>query len=334
MPTARFSTLTRKDAMMPRGSAFAPLSRIFLAFFVAAAMASPGQPAMARTLMVGPGQPYARPSDAAEAARDGDQVLIAAGVYTDCAVWRANNLTVAGTAPNAAVVISGPTCLGKGLFVTMGNDISIRNLTLKGARDADRNGAGIRGEGDNLAVDGVRFLDNEEGILAAGSGPSSIRVENSSFVRNGTCERACAHAIYVGPADLLRVEHSSFTDTFEGHHIKSRARRTEVLNCIISDTDEGTASQLVDIPNGGDVIIRDNTMQKGPKAENHLAAIRIGEEGVTNPTDRIEVTGNRFRNTGDHPTAFVWNDTNTPVILHDNQLAGDVVPLHGAGEVR
>ncbi|MFZ2006000.1 MAG: right-handed parallel beta-helix repeat-containing protein [Stellaceae bacterium] len=315
------------------GRVFVPFSQIVFWLSLSAGLASQGQFAVARTLMVGPGQPYSSPSEAANAAQDGDQVLIAAGDYTDCAVWRANNLTIAGTAPNAAAIIGGPTCQGKGLFVAVGNDIVVRNLTLKGARDQDHNGAGIRGEGNNLTVDGVKFLDNEEGILAAGSGTSKILVENSSFARNGICEGACAHAIYVGPVDLLRVEHSTFSDTLEGHHIKSRAHQTEVVDCVIADTDEGTASLLIDIPNGGNLIVHDNTMQKGPKAENHLAAIRIGEEGVTNPVDRIEITDNKFRNSGDHPTAFVWNDTKTPAILRDNQLAGDTVPLHGAGEV-
>jgi hypothetical protein len=320
--------------MTHRGQCLIRLPHIVFALLLAAAMAWQGTPASARTLMVGPGERYLVPSEAANAAQDGDQVLIAAGVYNDCAVWRANGLTVAGTAPNAAVVIDGPTCQAKGLFVTQGNDIVVRNLTLKGARDGDHNGAGIRGEGNNLTVDGIKFLDNEEGILAGGSGSSKIVVENSSFLRNGVCNGACAHAIYVGPIALLHVEHSTFSDTFEGHHIKSRARRTEVLDCVIADTDEGTASFLIDIPNGGNLLVRDNTMQKGPKSQNHLAAIRIGEEGVTNPTDKIDVEDNKFRNSGDHPTAFVWNDTTTPAVLRDNHLAGDTVPLHGPGEVQ
>ncbi len=46
--------------------------------------------------MVGPGQPYAKPSAAAAAAQNGDAISIAAGHYTDCATWSANGLTIAG----------------------------------------------------------------------------------------------------------------------------------------------------------------------------------------------------------------------------------------------
>ena len=52
------------------------------------------------------------PSQAALIARDGDTVLIDPGDYNDCAVWRANHLTIAARGPG--VVFLGKTCQGKG----------------------------------------------------------------------------------------------------------------------------------------------------------------------------------------------------------------------------
>ena len=47
--------------------------------------------------------------------------------------------------------------------------ITIRNLTLTRARVADFNGAGIRAEGGDLTIEHVRFIDDQDGILAAPS---------------------------------------------------------------------------------------------------------------------------------------------------------------------
>lgn len=286
----------------------------------------------ARTLQVGPGQPYAQPSQAAEAARSGDTVIIAPGQYFDCAVWRQNNLTVEGVSENGTV-ITDKTCQGKALFVIPGRNVTIRNLTLARARVPDGNGAGIRAEGDNLLVDHVRFLNNQDGILTAQEPHGSLLVRGSTFIGNGACEGACAHGIYVGNWGLLRVEGSVFRDTHHGHQIKSRALRTEIVGCTIEDGPNGDSSYLIDVPNGGGVLVQGNRMEKGPQAENHSAAITIGEEGVDRPTPQILIQGNQFRNDGDYETTFVVNLTATPAILRGNRLSGAVKALRGDGSI-
>jgi hypothetical protein len=289
-------------------------------------------PADARTLEVGPGKQFAKPSQAAAAAQDGDRVVIEPGQYFDCAVWRQNNLTVEGASAQETV-ITDKTCQGKALFVIPGSNVTVRNLTLTRARVPDGNGAGIRAEGRDLLVERVRFIDNQSGILAADQPQGAIIVRDSEFVRNGTCEQACAHGIYVNRLALLRVERSTFRETREGHHVKSRAFQTQVVGCEITDGPNGTASYLVDVPNGGAVVIQNNRLEKGPKAENHLAAISIGAEGVDRPTPEIRVEGNQFSVDGAYATVFVVNLTATPAMLRDNHLRGQVRPLRGEGEV-
>jgi hypothetical protein len=277
-------------------------------------------PAHTTTLQVGHGKLYTMPSQAAEKAKSGDHIEIAPGTYVDCAVWRADKLVIEGIGPG--VVITDKTCLGEALFVILGNDTTVMNLTLQRARAPTKNGAGIRQEGRNLTVDGVIFLDNEDGILGAPSPQSTVIIRNSDFERNGTCAAACAHGIYFGDLALLRVERSRFFQNREGHHIKSRAARTEVIGCDIADGPNGTASYLIDIPNGGSVLVRDNKLEKGPKSGNPKTAIAIGEEGVTHPTTEIVIENNTLQNNGDYLAALVWNETTTAVTLTGNKLSG------------
>jgi hypothetical protein len=291
------------------------------------AIASPGR---GDTLKVGPDQPYKAPSAAAAVAKNGDHIEIDPGQYFDCVVWQADNLVIEGTRPG--VVITDKTCDGMGLFVIWGNNTTVRNLTLTRSRVPDMNGAGIRLVKGNLTVDTVKFIDNQNGIFGGAPG-TTVTIRNSDFDRNGICARACAHAIYIENVDLLRVENSRFSNTRQAHSIKSRALRTEVVGCTIVDGPDGSSSYLIEVPNGGALIVRDNSLEKGPKSENHNAAIAIGAEGVTHPTPEITITNNNFRNDGNYETALLWNFTATPATLKGNSLSGSVSQLKEDGRL-
>jgi hypothetical protein len=295
---------------------------------------NPRSQVLAATLEVGAGKLYPQPSAAAAAAHDGDHIMIAAGSYFDCAVWKANNLTIEGAGP-ANTVITDKTCMGKALFITEGNNITIRALTLTRARVPDFNGAGIRAEGGDLTVQNVHFINNQDGLLAADAPGKKIIVTDSEFIRNGTCESSgCAHGIYVGDLALLRVERTRFFETRQGHNIKSRAKRTEVIGCDIADGPNGTSSYDIEIANGGAVLVRDNKIQKGPKSENHVAAVKIGAEGLTQPTPEIIVEHNTLLVEGDYNSFLVDNLTATEATLIGNTLQGNAKALRGDGTVK
>ena len=288
-------------------------------------------PAAARVLEVGPGQPYAKPSAAADAAGPGDTIHIANGEYYDCMTLSKPNVTVEGSGPGT--VMTDSVCGGKALIIAGADNITVRALTLTRARVPDGNGAGIRAEGGNLTVDHVSFVNNQDGILSAPMPTSTITVRDSVFDRNGTCQQACAHGIYVGPLALLRVERTRFINTKQGHHIKSRAARTEVVDCDIEDGPEGTASYLIELPNGGSLLARGNTLEKGPNAENHSAAIVIGSEGVNQPTRDVVVENNTFRNDGNYNTVLVNNISAADAQLRGNKVSGPAKQLQGDGTV-
>ena len=137
-----------------------------------------------------------------------------------------------------------------------------------------------------------------------------LRITDSEFIGNGACIDACAHGVYAGaPIYLLEIEHCVFLDTKIAHHIKSRARNTIVRDSRIEDGPNGTSSYLIDVPNGGNVLIQGNTMEKGLHTSNPAAAISLGIESVTNPTGTLIVRDNLFRSDAPIRTAFVRNST-------------------------
>jgi hypothetical protein len=282
-------------------------------------------------LEVGPTARFKLPSEAAARARSGDTIHIAPSDYTDCAVIRASGLTIEATGEGAT--IGDKSCAGKGIFVIDGNDVTVRNITFQHAAVQDQNGAGIRAEGRNLTIARCKFIDNENGILANPAHGSTIRILDSDFSGNGKCEGACAHGIYIGVIDRLEIAHSRFIDQHVGHHIKSRARTTVLIDNDVADGPDGNSSYLIDIPNGGDVLIQGNRLQKGKMSENTGTAVPIGEEGVTNPTNELVIRDNTFVSDLPNETVFVRNGTTTPAMLSGNHLQGRITPLTGPGSV-
>jgi hypothetical protein len=299
-------------------------------------------PASARLLEVGPTRALTGPAAAARAAKDGDHIVFDPGTYAECAIWPASGLTIETRQPSADMkqtvmtrtVINGPPCAERGLFVFLGNDITVRGLIFQGAKDIWHTGAGILMEGANLTVENSQFLDGENGILAGGPETSVVRIRASLFRGNGSCEGACAHALYAG-ARIARLEVLGcvFTDTHVGHDIKSRARQTVVRDTRIEDGATGTSSYLIELPEGGDAAILDNVMHKGIHSENKETAISIGAEDTRNPTHELVIRGNRFTSDLPTPVRFVRNLTHTPARLTDNTLVGSVIPLDGPGSV-
>jgi hypothetical protein len=281
---------------------------------------------------VGHGEEFEKPSQVASLVGSGDTVEIAAGTYDDSALWPRgiDGLTIEGK----GATFSGRSCSGKAIFVVQANNVLIRGITFRNAKVASHNGAGIRVEGLNITVENSAFIDNEIGILGGRPG-GTIVVRNSHFEGNGVgCVTLCGHGLYANYIALLRVEGSVFVNHHRGHHIKSRALRTEIVNNRIEDGPTGNSSYLVDISNGGEILIAGNKLEKGALSENFGAAIMIGEEVArrpANPTPEIRVENNYFTNDLARETVFVANFTRARVLMTGNTILGPVVPVRRLG---
>jgi hypothetical protein len=295
------------------------------------------RPASARLLAVGHGQTFASLAQAEAASQPGDTIRLDAGVYRECVVLRQPDVILEGGGQPDETTLTGVACQGKAAVVVAATHITLRNLTLTHVSVPAGNGAGIRAEGGDLVVDHVHFVANENGILAASNPQATIIIHDSVFIDNGSCVQACAHGVYLGHIGLVHIERSRFAGTKSGHHIKSRALRTEVIDCDISDGPAGTASYAIETPNGGALLVRGTNITKGLYSENHQAAISVGAEGISQPTPSILIQASVFRRDGDYPTTFVRNFSTTPAELVAITLRGNPVGvslLSGPGSVR
>jgi hypothetical protein len=280
-------------------------------------------PAAAKTLKVGPGQPYARPCLAIAAAAAGDVIEIdAAGSYQgDTCAWSTDNLTVRGVNGRPRLDITGTTpAQQKGLFTISAPNATIENLELSGAAisaAAGNNGAGIRHQGLNLTVRGCYFHDNQNGILGAPSaaGQGEVIIERSEFARNGAGD-GYSHNIYLGNYARFTLQGSYSHDARVGHLVKVRAKESRILSNRLTD-EGGSASYELNLPNAGTAYVIGNLFEQSAATQNPTL-LAYGEEGVPAGWDtHLHVVNNTFLNRRKSGT-FVANKTATPALLSNN----------------
>jgi hypothetical protein len=283
----------------------------------------------ADVLRVGQGQRYKTPSEAASIAKDGDTIEIDAGVYFgDVTVWRQNDLTISGVGGRAHIKANEKAAEGKAIWVIKGNNTTVENIELSGARVGDRNGAGIRQEGSDLTVRHCYFHDNENGILG---GKGKILIEYSEFAYNGFGDGQ-SHNLYIGEETtrlILRFSYSHHAKV--GHNFKSRARKNYILYNRIMDENDGNSSYVINLPEGGEDYIIGNLIQQGPKAENSKI-ISYGEESKKAHPGRFYIVNNTIVNDR-HSGIFIFARQGASGQIINNIFYGKGIVLQGPGEI-
>jgi hypothetical protein len=288
--------------------------------------------AAAATLSVGPGKTYAAPCAAIAAAQDGDIIEIAGGnTYSGdvCGIYR-NNLTIRGVNGRPKIDAAGRNSMGKGIWVVVGNNVTIENVEMYGARVTDRNGAALRLEGTKFTLRQSFLHDNENGILANANTASDILVETSEFGHNGYGD-GYTHNLYIGNVKSLTFRYNFSHDANIGHNLKSRAiTNTIAYNRFSSlaagqtgSTAAGAPSYEIDLPNAGTAYVIGNVIEQ-PASNSNPTLLAYGEEGASNAGTDLYVVNNTFLNDyGSGGTfVFVGSGVTTPVLLQNNIFAG------------
>ncbi len=260
--------------------------------FITVLLAGCAAPLFATERHVGAGHPYATPSAAARAAQDGDTIRIHAGTYRgDVCVWRANRLKLTGDGAGQVVLDSeGKVCQGKAIWIVQGNDTEISGITFTGAKCPDKNGAGIRLEGNGLTVRSCTFRGNENGILCGALPECTVTIEKCTFERNGAGD-GYSHNLYIGAIKRLVFTNNSTHHANVGHALKSRALENIIRNNRFDDGTDGKSSYLLDLPNGGKAVVTGNFFRQSPLASN-AKIISFGEERPLHPVQDLKQENN------------------------------------------
>ena len=293
--------------------------------FAAAFMAVWGA-GRADILRVGADKEYKKPSEAFDAAKDGDTIVIDEGVWTDDVKYLPStpNLTICGAGIDRTVIDGSrfiastypsdePHIAGwKGLWVITGTGCTVEGVTFRNARvpaAAGQNGAGIRYEGDGpITIRNCSFTDNQNGILCGPLPNATMLIEGCVFRSNGNRaewggDEGNTHNLYIGAIRELIFRNCISDHAWKGHDLKSRAYKTTIENSVFDDGHDARSSYIINCPNGGDVTVTGCTLVQSETAENGVM-IAVGEEGA--------YSGSKFR---EENNTFIDYRGGTPIRL-------------------
>jgi len=306
-------------------------ARIMRGLSLASALLAAAGSAGAATLSVGPGKTYVSPCAAFAAAKDGDTIeIVGDWTYSGdvCAIAR-SNLTIRGVQGRPTIDAAGRNHGGKGIWVVTGNNITVENVEMLGAKVPDRNGAALRLEGTNFTLRKAFIHDNENGILSGVNRNSDIVIEHSEFGHNGHGDGQ-THNLYIGNAKSLTFRYNYSHDAVIGHDLKSRAMFNMIAYNRFSSTPPGKTgstasgkpSYEIDLPSAGTSYIIGNVIEQ-PAINDNPNIVAYGEEGATNPGQDLYVINNTFLNDFNSGTfLFISGKVSTPALIQNNLFGG------------
>ena len=309
-----------------------PTTTSFIHSALAVLLASLAAPSFAAMLAVGPGKTYATPCAAITRAAAADVIEITGGVtYSgDVCTVSASNLTIRGVNGRPRIDAAGANAQGKATWVVTGNNVTVENVEMLGARVPDQNGAALRLEGTHFTLRGSFLHDNENGILTGANTASNIVIETTEFGHNGY-GTGYTHNLYIGNVGSLTFRGNYSHDANVGHNLKSRALVNTIAYNRFSSTPDGQTgttangkpSYEIDLPNAGTSYVIGNVIEQ-PAGNSNPNMLAYGEEGASNPGHDLYVVNNTFLNDDTNGGTFVMvgSGVTKAVLLQNNIFAG------------
>ncbi len=295
------------------------------AFFLAALIAAPTSAAPFTVA----GRDYGSLQDAVNAIGDGEgTILIAPGVYRDCAVQDAGRITFQAAQPGTAI-FERKACEGKAGLVLRGRGSRVDGVVFRGYAVPDGNGAGIRTETGDLVVTRAMFLDSEQGILGGTRGSQRVTIDRSTFSGLGQCRTDnCSHSLYL-TSGTVTVSHSLFQKGRGGHYIKLRAPRAVITDNSFDDTAGSETSRMIDLPEGATGLIARNVFVQGAHKDNAWEMIAVRAEYRTYPSAGLRIENNSASIASGQKIrpAFIADFSGERLAIGANSLANGIVPF-------
>ena len=297
-----------------------------------ALISSPGIAATAGPFTVAEtGRSFADLQEAVRAIGGGTgTILIAPGVYRQCAVQQEGTVTFKAAQAGTAI-FEHEMCEDKAALVLRGRAARVEGLIFRGYRVNDGNGAGIRSEAGDLDVVNATFLDSQEGILGNVPGRQRVTIDRSTFAGLGQCDEApnCAHAIYLGNQGSVSVTHSRFERGTGGHYVKLRAPEVAITDNSFDDSGGRKTNYMIDLSEGATGEIMRNVFVQGRGKENDSALIVVAAEARTYPSAGLRIADNDARLAAGAPSkpAFLADYSHARLMVGANTLGAGIRPF-------
>ncbi len=258
--------------------------------------------------------------DAFLQAEDGDQIKILPGSWAEGAILKADNVTI-----KAADAVLTKAFANKAALVIKGNNTAIEGLECKNIKVSDGNGACIRLKGKNLTLKNVYFHHNQQGVLT-GSDSGKVVIEDSRIEYNGNQSHPLgrSHGVYIA-GDTLKIRRSKIIGTGnEGHEVKSRTRVTVIEESVVASVD-AKDSRLIDIPNGGKVIVKNSILQHGKNTGNQQLigfGWERGKRGIDWEENELILDNNMIIMDNNDDQLFAARGENVQPVVSGNLIIG------------
>lgn len=260
-----------------------------------------------RVWLAGPAGAALPLADALRQAADGDVIELMPGRYTERLVINQRRLTLRGLRGGEAVQVLGDALkpmAEHALWTVRGGDVTLEEITFRGARASDGSGAALRQEGGKLTIRRCRFFDNEHGLVALNDPQAEVTVEASLFGMAPRVEGGLHHLVSIGRIGKFSVSGTRFQQGFEGHLLKTRARENLITYNFIHDGQRGGASLEIDIAHGGLATVVGNVIGQGSESQNPVL-LSYGSEDSAWTEHRLVLVHNTFINHGWTPAWFL-----------------------------
>ncbi len=250
-------------------------------------------------------------------AKDHSIIQLSAGHYNEAAVLTADSVLIKA---EKGAVIYGKAVHGKGALVLIGNDTVIEGLECHSISVRDGNGKCVRLEGKGVTLRDVYFHHAQGGILGSRAG-GDIVIEDSLFEHLGA--GSFSHGVYSLGETRLIIRNSKFLNNRNGaHEIKSRSFYTEIIDSVVASP-QSRDSRLIDVANGGVLILKRNIFIEGPFSENH-DLLSWGVEGEHHKNGSIEIVENIFISDKSSANFISMKGDPTTYTVNKNIIVGDI----------
>lgn len=257
-------------------------------------------------------------------AQDRSIIQIGAGYYNEAGVLSANSVLIKA---EKGAVVYGKAALGKGALVLKGDFTTIEGLECHSVSVPDGNGKCVRLEGKGVTLREVYFHHAQGGLLGSRKG-GDIIIENSLFEHLG--DGSFSHGVYSFKPTRLIIKNSKFLNNRSGaHEIKSRSYFTKITDSVIA-APQSRDSRLLDVANGGTLVLQRNILIEGPFSENH-DMLSWGVEHSIHNEGSITINDNLF--ISDMKASRLISIKNKPelVDISSNIVIGDIKGVKQAG---